>query len=255
LKWQDWPTFLATVRELRRECAGLAADGATPRGRKAVAWSLQRYLIFAIFSCVPDRQRTLRELEVGRTLVREEGRWLIRHGPGDYKTGRSYGERPPLVIAPDIYPELEAFIGEWRAELEPSHNLLFTQRSGGPLTDKSLYELFWKVSYRLTGRRTNPHLLRDSIVTFLRGSGNASERELEALSLYMGADRLPLLLPGRRVAVPAVLCGGSQGADRLPRYCLPGAPMQGTRWRCSAPRTTAAPSSRRLSLRWRCWKP
>ena len=34
------------------------------RSPKAVAWSLQRYLIFAILSCVPDRQRTLRELEV-----------------------------------------------------------------------------------------------------------------------------------------------------------------------------------------------
>ena len=31
----------------------------------------QKYLIFAILSCVPDRQRTLRELELGRTLVRD----------------------------------------------------------------------------------------------------------------------------------------------------------------------------------------
>ena len=93
-----------------------------------MAWSLQRYLIFAILSCVPDRQRTLRELEVGRTLVRDrEGRWVIRHGPGDYKTGRSYGERPPLIIAPRIYPELEAFMNTWRQHLQPQHNMLFTQ--------------------------------------------------------------------------------------------------------------------------------
>ena len=32
---------------------------------------LQKYLIFAILSCVPDRQRTLRELEVGRTLIKD----------------------------------------------------------------------------------------------------------------------------------------------------------------------------------------
>ena len=32
---------------------------------------LQKYLIFAILSCVPDRQRTLRELELGRTLVKD----------------------------------------------------------------------------------------------------------------------------------------------------------------------------------------
>ena len=36
-----------------------------------MAWAVQRYLIFAILSCVPDRQRTLRELSVGRTLVKE----------------------------------------------------------------------------------------------------------------------------------------------------------------------------------------
>ena len=55
-----------------------------------------------------DRQRTLRELVVGKTLVCQDGRWLIRHGAGDYKTGRSYGERPPLVVAGSIYPEVRA---------------------------------------------------------------------------------------------------------------------------------------------------
>lgn len=43
------------------------------------------------------------------------------------QTGRAYGERPPLVLSPHIYPELEAFMGRWRAELKPAHNLLFTQ--------------------------------------------------------------------------------------------------------------------------------
>ncbi len=50
--------------------AGLDAKG-KPRALSAVAWSMQRYLIFAILSCVPDRQRTLRELRVGKTLVKE----------------------------------------------------------------------------------------------------------------------------------------------------------------------------------------
>jgi hypothetical protein len=35
------------------------------------------------------------------------------------------------------------------------------------------------------GKRTTPHMVRDSIVTHLR-SGDASERQLEALALYMG---------------------------------------------------------------------
>lgn len=61
--------------ELRIMCcacgpAALDADG-KPRPERTVAWSLQRFLIFAILSCVPDRQRTLRELKVGRTLMKE----------------------------------------------------------------------------------------------------------------------------------------------------------------------------------------
>jgi hypothetical protein len=183
LKWLDWPQYLALVKELKRECALLKPDG-TPRPRRDVALSLQRYLIFATLSCVPDRQRTVRELEVGRTLVKEGDRWCIRHRSEDYKTGKAYGDRPPLVLAPRMYPELEAFIGTWRRELNPAHNYLFTQVNGDPFSDKNLWKTFWTASYRITGRKTNPHLIRDSIVTYLR-SGSASEKELEALALYV----------------------------------------------------------------------
>ena len=31
---------------------------------------------------------------------------MIKHQAGDYKTGRAYGQRPPMVIAPHIYPEV-----------------------------------------------------------------------------------------------------------------------------------------------------
>jgi hypothetical protein len=41
-------------------------------------------------------------------------RWLIRHTAADYKTGKLYGQRPPLVIASFLYPELEAYINEFR---------------------------------------------------------------------------------------------------------------------------------------------
>lgn len=49
------------------------------------------------------------------TINPTAGRWVIRHSSADYKTGRLYGERPPLVLAPFLYPELEAFINTWRA--------------------------------------------------------------------------------------------------------------------------------------------
>jgi hypothetical protein len=201
-KWLDWPEYLQLVQELRKECALLLPDSTAEgkaeqqqvltsqsikqRPRKQVAWSLQRYLMFAILACVPDRQRTLRELEVGRTLFKEGDRWIIRHGPKDYKTGKSYGERPPLVLNPTVYPELEAYVNTWRQELaSPEHTFLFTQANGKPFSDNQLSKFFMISAYRITGQRLTPHLVRDSIVTFLR-KGNATERELEALALYMG---------------------------------------------------------------------
>ena len=51
-KWLQWPEFLRVVAELRRECAARDSTGRLRR-RSHVAWSLQRYLIFAILSCVP----------------------------------------------------------------------------------------------------------------------------------------------------------------------------------------------------------
>lgn len=54
MKWLEWPEYLRTVQELQRECAGRNHQGAK-RNRSAVAWSLQRYLIFAILSSTPDR--------------------------------------------------------------------------------------------------------------------------------------------------------------------------------------------------------
>ena len=45
--------------------------------------------------------------------------------------------------------------------------------------------LISRVCFRLTGKQVNPHLIRDMIVTHLR-STDTSERELEALAMYMG---------------------------------------------------------------------
>jgi hypothetical protein len=115
-----------------------------------------------------------------------EYRWVIRHGPDDYKTGRDYGVRPPMVIHPKFYPMLEDFVENQRQYLgDPTHGMLFSTRSGAPLRDKDVHRILTSTSYRLTGKRVNPHLVRDMIITHLRGT-DASERELEALAIYMG---------------------------------------------------------------------
>eukprot|EP00982_Pelagococcus_subviridis_P016371 31475-Pelagococcus_subviridis.AAC.4 len=285
-KWLDWPEYLQLVETLKRECAPLTWKGAR-RSKKDVAAAVQRYLLFAILACVPDRQRTLRELELDRTLFREvvdvevdvvdpfdagarTGRtewvsratWVVRHSPEDYKarsyshrspvprfqsrhtstpfnstpdafqlhpdinarterpvqTGGAYGARPDLVLDPRLYPALEAWLFDagvddaadaedgvgqsvgqnvrttsdgygvagYRAALRPKHSRVFSRPNGEPWDVSELSRAFSRAAVRLTGKKTNPHLVRDMVITHVRGEGIASDAELEALSLYMG---------------------------------------------------------------------
>lgn len=145
-------------------------------------------MILSFFASVPDRQRTIRELEIGRTFVKDEGNeiWMIKHGPDDYKTGKTYGDRPPLMLSKDLCPAIDDFLSRWRSHLNPETDLLFCQpRTSRPLTQDSVYQIVARNCYKYTGKRTNPHLLRDMIVTHVRDS-DASEKQLEALALYMG---------------------------------------------------------------------
>ena len=156
--------------------------------RKKIATTFQHYLILAFFASVPDRQRTIRELELGTTFIkdRSNGLWTIKHGPDDYKTGKAYGDRPPLVLAPELVPAIDDFVERWRPCLNPKTGYLFVQpRTGNPLSRDSVYQIVARNCFQRTGKKTNPHLLRDMIVTHVR-STEASEKQLEALALYMG---------------------------------------------------------------------
>ena len=82
---------------------------------------------------------------------------------------------------------LDEFITKWRSVLQPKGPSLFVQvRTGNPLTQDTIYHHVGRTCYLYTGKRTNPHLLRDMIVTHVRTHTKASEKELEALALYMG---------------------------------------------------------------------
>jgi integrase len=127
-----------------------------------------------------------RELELGKTFVKESNRWIVKHGPEDYKTGNVYGERPPLTLAESLVPHVDEFLKKWRPYLNPKSEVFFTQpRTGKPFTQDTVYQIVARNCFKYTGKKTNPHLLRDIIVTHVRDS-NASEKQLEALALYMG---------------------------------------------------------------------
>lgn len=175
--------------------------------RHEIANTFQRYLILSFFACIPDRQRTFRELELGRNFFRVENNdgfsnWIIKHTADDYKTGSTYGERPPLPLTVALTIEIDDFIDRWRPSLlrpstsddprsanghGPASSFLFLQpRTGNHLTANSVYQIVSRCCYKYKQKKTNPHLLRDMIVTHVRQNSDASEKELEALALFMG---------------------------------------------------------------------
>lgn len=213
-KWISWPEYLQVVQKLQNELVELINDHEkefgmarppqhmkvksggrkgseksdfTPQQRK-IATIFQRYLILAIFASVPDRQRTIRELEIGRSFHKNEatGCWCIKHAPEDYKTGKAYGERPLLYLTEPMTQWVDDFLEHWRQCFVPKSDLVFCQpKTGKPLTADSVYQIVSRACFQYTGKRTNPHLLRDMLVTHVRES-DASEKQLEALALYMG---------------------------------------------------------------------
>lgn len=203
-KWLSWQEYLGVIQGIKTDLLNLIDEchhdgpngvstipvngkAGTPAQRK-VAIMYQQYLILSFLACVPDRQRTIRELKLNRSFVRDKQNdvWTIKHGPDDYKTGKTYGDRPPLMLSPELVPAIDDFLEHWRQCLAPNSDHLFVQpRTGNPLTQDSVYQIVARSCYKYSGKRTNPHLLRDMIVTHVRES-DASEKELEALALYMG---------------------------------------------------------------------
>jgi site-specific recombinase XerC len=206
-KWIDWPEFLNCVKQLKAECAPIGKSN-QQRSKSAIATSIQRYLIFAFFSAIPVRPRTVRELELGRTLVKRDEVWYLELGLEDFKTGEAYtklGKKRVIPIPQWYYPELEAwlfgyedeegvwqgYVDEkgnrcgWRQVFEPRHNFVFFQKNGKPFTSETFCGLFKQVAYRLTGKACNPQLIRDIAIAHLMNSG-ASVEVMESLAELMG---------------------------------------------------------------------
>eukprot|EP00435_Cladocopium_sp_Y103_P061517 s311_g23.t1 len=207
-KWLDWPFFLEAVERLRAECRPLTSQG-KKRTPGAIAKSWQRYLLCKMMSVIPDRQRTFRELEMGRTFVQVpmskfdqtfaleaaemkaagvkcEELWAIKHSSEDYKTGSTYGERPLLPFGPILSREVDEFVRKWRGQLcKGNHQFLFCRSDGLPLAERDIWFLLTQAMRRVAGKAVNPHLVRDMVVTHVR-SQDVSYKQLESLALYMG---------------------------------------------------------------------
>ena len=199
-KWISWDEYLNVVQNLKKKVQeNLSLN--TQRGgkiplstKRRIATEYQYYLILAFMACVPDRQRTFRELVVGKTFIRDNNLrcWTICHGPEDYKTGKTYGQRPPLILSADLTEAIDDYLLNWRpfllkaTEQNVEDKFFLQARTGKAMTSDSIYNIVSRCCFKQTGKKTNPHLLRDMIVTHVRSSPNTSEQQLEALALYMG---------------------------------------------------------------------
>lgn len=233
MKWLDWSDYLKVIQLLKSDLTEmidafdrqlrvndenvtnaetpmeqptttLAIDKSMDFRRREIAKTYQYYLILSFFARVPDRQRTFRELEIGRNFFKVEddesgsSMWVIKHTAEDYKTGSTYGERPPLPLTTALTQEIDDFLERWRPALlrqisddstishKQSSYVFLQPRTGNPLTANSVYQIVSRCCYKYKQKKTNPHLLRDMIVTHVRKNADASEKELEALALFMG---------------------------------------------------------------------
>ena len=82
--------------------------------------------------------------------------------------------------------QLEAFLGHWRQFLKPQHSLVFSQLNGVPMTMQGVYKIFHTSAFRISGKKTNPHLVRDMVVTYLR-----SEPPGLPMDMLLSAHTLP----------------------------------------------------------------
>ncbi|MBD1915745.1 MULTISPECIES: hypothetical protein [Cyanophyceae] len=210
-------TALVKYEQSRRKTG--PKQGQPTRSRDEVARYLQTFLIVGFFIILPpDRNRTVRQLEIGRTLrsgLIQEGiftpverlsstlqpRWYIYRGPEDYKTGCRYGESwtevpdMPMGNGMGFYHYLNLWITDFRQLFSPQHNVLFvTTKSirgstvGVPQTANALVQRIRNAFKAQAGVPVVPQALRKMFTTYLKSSG-AEEPVLEAAAVAMKHSR------------------------------------------------------------------
>ncbi|MBW4474465.1 MAG: site-specific integrase [Stenomitos rutilans HA7619-LM2] len=180
----------------------------------------QRYLLIAILTYCPVRQRELRELELGRTLFREIDGYVIKLKPEDHKTGSKTGREREFRLPPILTDDLDEWLNTWRPKVQTNHKRVFLRLNlrrmenfGEPYEGSKLGEIIVRTMYTATGhlfgepKRTSPHDFRRIAITWQRKYGSRDQDE--ALAEMMGhsvreADRTYSQLTSREKTDKAV---------------------------------------------------
>ena len=109
--------------------------------------------------------------------------------------------------------QLEAFLGHWRQFLQPQHSLVFSQLNGAPMTMQAVYKIFHTSAFRVSGKKTNPHLVRDMVVTYLR-SGYLHNRTVIRAILAMCAADVSVMSQSMRTLVRSTCLLSTRALER-----------------------------------------
>lgn len=108
-------TFDQTVEVVKylRDCCAPKRNNHCARKEIAIMRSWQRYLLVAILTYCPLRQREIREFCLGRTLFREQGYRVILQ-PEDNKTGDHRDFCLVDMLPPEVITDFDRWLDEWR---------------------------------------------------------------------------------------------------------------------------------------------
>ena len=168
------------------------------RPGSAIMKSWTRYLIIAILTYCPVRQREIRELELNKTLFRESDGYWVKLKPEDHKTGSKTGKGREYPLPPHLTADLDEWLQTWRPQIQTDHNLVFCslgsaalpETLGQPWRADALGHMVSHTMYKATAylfeepKRTTPHIFRSIAITWQRQHGRAEQRE--ALAELMG---------------------------------------------------------------------
>lgn len=109
---------VAMVKHLK-QCTVPKTRNWVKRSLRAVMLSWQKYLIISILTYCPIRGREIRELQLNRTLIKDEKGYWLNLRPEDHKTGSQTGEGRKLNLSEWLPPEVISDLDEWLTVWRP----------------------------------------------------------------------------------------------------------------------------------------
>ncbi|MEP0873098.1 tyrosine-type recombinase/integrase [Trichocoleus desertorum AS-A10] len=189
------------VQYSRLSCAEKSSCG-EKRSQRAIVDAWQNYLLIAILTFTPVRQREIRELELTKSLKREENGWWVTLTADGHKTGSKTGKSRayPLFSGPrkeQLTHDLDTYVTKWRQLEKLNHNYLFFLRGsshsptsrGLPIPDsgylshtipRHVFRATCLIYGRENGKAPSPHDFRRIFCNWLYTYGTLEEHELYA---------------------------------------------------------------------------